>query len=642
MTLPEQQNDALVDPAGAVRPLPPEPEGLPELVDPTEVHATSTAPLPDDAPEPEAGTEDWKRRFLAVTVGVPVFAAQAPDRFLYTSDASGQREQWTWDRTTDIHTQVTDRPAGTPGGHLDPAGEWVWWFDDGDGDEHGSWKKTPFGGGEAEPALPDLEPGRTAGLSLGPDRVLVGRIGPDGGKVLLLHFDGSGTRETCTLYSGPTAAMAADLSADGELALLLAHPDGDLSTIVLRVVDGTGHEVGELTGGPGTTLQADGFVPVPGRSTVLVRHSAGGAPGILLWEPTSGQVTEVRPDLPGAVLPGWYPDGERLLLLHTQELDNELWSCATDGSDLQRLDTDRGTIGSAKVRPDGVVEYQWSSAEQPPLVSATRGPVSVRPPGEPAPPGRPVELVRVPGPGGPVPVLVSRPAGGAAPYPAVFLLHGGPFSADSDTYSPRRSAWTDAGACVIQVNYRGSTGYGAEWQQAIIGKPGLTELADVEAVRDWAVRSGLVAQGCTVLAGGSWGGYLTLLGLGTQPDSWAAGLARFPVADTAAAYQLEMDEVRQVDRLLFGGTPGEVPEVYARASPMTYADSVRAPVMITAADNDPRCPIEQIDTYLAALDRHGVQTKLRRMHLGHGTRTAVERIAQMQQELAFCRSHVGF
>ena len=639
MTPPEQQQVALVDPAGAVEPLPAEPVGLVELVDPTGVPAASTAPSVPDAPEPEPGMPAWQRRFLAVTVGVPAWAADAPDRYLYTSDASGRTEQWTWDRATDTHTQVTDRPAGTPSGRLDPAGEWVWWFDDSDGDEHGVWRRTPFGGGPAEAALPDLAPGRTAGLALGPDRVLVGRVGPDGGTVELRRSDGTGAR---VLYAGPTAAAAAGLSADGRLAVLLAHPAGDLRTVVLRVVDDAGREVGELAGGPGTVLHCDGFVPVRGRSTVLVRHAAGGRPGILLWEPTTGAVTELRPELPGPALPGWYPDGERLLLLVTREVDTELWSCATDGSGLRRLDTRPGTIGAATVRPDGVVEYLWSSAEQPPTVSATEGPVAVRPPGEPAPPGRPVEPVRVPGPGGPVPVLVSRPERGAPPYPTVFLLHGGPFAADTDTYSPRRSAWTDAGCAVVQVNYRGSTGYGETWQAAIVGRPGLTELEDVAAVQDWAVRSGLSAEGCCVLSGASWGGYLTLLGLGTQPDRWAAGLARFPVADTAAAYALEMAEVQAVDRALFGGSPEDVPAVYAQASPMTYVSSVRAPVFVTAADNDPRCPIEQIETYVAALERQQVPTKFIRMHLGHGTRTAQHRIDQMGQELAFCRSHVGF
>jgi dienelactone hydrolase len=636
MTQPEQHR-ALADPDGAVRPLPAEPAGPADVLDPTAVAAASTAPLPADAPEPGERTPDWQRRFLAVTVDVPSWAPDAPDRFLYTSDASGVKQQWTWDRATDTHRMITDRPAGTPSAVLDRRGEWVWWFDDADGDEEGVWRRTPFEGGEPVRALPFVPPGRNAGLAIGPAEVLVAWLDGSGGQVVLVRGD---TRTT--LYQGALAAAVGGLTADGRIAVLLVHPDQDPGSVVLRAVDGEGREVGELTGGPHTSLQCEGLVPVPGRSTVLVKHSAGGSPGLLLWEPETGGVTEVALDLPGPVRAGWYPDGDRLLLLHAVPAGTELWSCAPDGSDLRRLETPPGTIGSARVRPDGVVEFLWSSAVQPPTVSATSGPVAVRPPGDPAPPGRPVERVRVPGPGGEIPVLVSRPEGGAAPYPAVFLLHGGPMSADSDTYSPRRSAWTDAGAVVIQVNYRGSTNNGPQWQAAIAGRPGITEMEDVAAVREWAVRTGLVAEGCCVLSGASWGGFLTLLGLGLQPGDWAAGLARYPVADTIAAYGLEIEEVRQVDRALFGGSPDEVPEVYARASPMTYAAAVRSPVFVTAADNDPRCPPQQLAAFLAVLDQHGVPTKLHRTNLGHGTRTAQERIDQLQQELDFCHSHVGF
>ncbi|GAA2919302.1 hypothetical protein GCM10020221_14460 [Streptomyces thioluteus] len=66
------------------------------------------------------------------------------------------------------------------------------------------------------------------------------------------------------------------------------------------------------------------------------------------------------------------------------------------------------------------------------------------------------------------------------------------------------------------------------WTDALKHRVGLIELEDIAAVREWAVASGLADPERLVLAGGSWGGYLTLLGLGTQPDAWALGLARGP------------------------------------------------------------------------------------------------------------------
>jgi dipeptidyl aminopeptidase/acylaminoacyl peptidase len=191
----------------------------------------------------------------------------------------------------------------------------------------------------------------------------------------------------------------------------------------------------------------------------------------------------------------------------------------------------------------------------------------------------------------------------------------------------------------VQVNYRGSTGYGAAWRDAIEGRPGLTELEDLAAVRAWAVSSGL-ASTC-VLTGGSWGGYLTLLGVGTQPELWSAGVAGVPVADYVAAYEDEMEPLRAFDRSLFGGSPEELPELYARCSPLTYVEQVRAPVLVLAGQNDPRCPIRQIENWLSAAAAAGKDVEVYRYEAGHGSLVVEERVRQMRAELEFVARRLG-
>ena len=156
--------------------------------------------------------------------------------------------------------------------------------------------------------------------------------------------------------------------------------------------------------------------------------------------------------------------------------------------------------------------------------------------------------------------LVAR--AGDGPRPTVFSLHGGPHAADEDRFSPARAAWVDAGFTVVEVNYRGSTGYGSAWRDAIEGRPGLTELDDVAAVFDRCVAEGIADPARCVVEGWSWGGYLALLALGTQPQRWAAGIAGVPVADYLTAYADEMEQLRAFDRALFGGSPEELPDVY--------------------------------------------------------------------------------
>ena len=181
----------------------------------------------------------------------------------------------------------------------------------------------------------------------------------------------------------------------------------------------------------------------------------------------------------------------------------------------------------------------------------------------------------------------------------------------------------------------------AAWRDALEGRPGLTELEDVAHVHDWAVKSGLTTPELSVVAGASWGGYLTLLALGTQPERWAAGIAGVPVADYVQAYADEMEPLRAFDRGLFGGSPEEVPEVYRKASPITYVDQVRAPVLVLAGDNDPRCPIQQILNYLDRLAERKAPFEFYRYDAGHGSLVVSETLRQVAAEIHFGRRAVG-
>ena len=162
----------------------------------------------------------------------------------------------------------------------------------------------------------------------------------------------------------------------------------------------------------------------------------------------------------------------------------------------------------------------------------------------------------------------------------------------------------------------------------------------MSAVREWAVAQGIADRDRLLLAGTSWGGFLTLLGLGTQPKVWAAGIAAVPIADHAAAYAQEAEGLRAYHRALFGGSPDEVPERYRACSPITYADAVQAPLLVLAAENDPRCPIGQIEDYLAALAARSHRCEVYRYDAGHRTLVVEERIRQMAAQLDFARRHV--
>ncbi|GAA0372569.1 prolyl oligopeptidase family serine peptidase [Streptomyces blastmyceticus] len=595
----------------------------------------------------QAAMPDWEKRFRAPRVGLPQWAEDAPDRSLFVSNVTGTFELYAWDRATGEQRQATDRPNGTTGGVLSPDGEWIWWFSDADGDEFGVWMRQPFHGGADEPAAPGLAPSYPSGLALGRDgTAVVGRSTDKGGSTVHVARPGA---EPVEIYHHEESAGVGDLSHDGTLIAIEHTEHGDAMHSAIRIVRTDGTTVAELDDTRGGTeelgLTAMGFAPVDGDCRLLVGHQRRGRWEPMLWDAATGEETALALDLPGDLHADWYPDGSALLVEHSYRARSELWRYDLAGGGLSRLDTPEGTVSGALPRPDGTVEFVWSSAATPPAVRSTSGQLVLEPPRVPGGIGRaphsvPVSDAWVEGPGGKVHALVQKPEG-EGPFPTVFEVHGGPTWHDSDVFAAGPAAWVDHGFAVVRVNYRGSTGYGRAWTDALKHRVGLIELEDIAAVRDWAVASGLADPGRLVLAGGSWGGYLTLLGLGTQPDAWALGLAAVPVADYVTAYHDEMEALKALDRTLLGGTPEEVPERYAASSPLTYVDEVRAPVYISAGMNDPRCPIRQIENYVDRLKDRAHPLEVYRYDAGHGSLVVEERVKQLRLEIAFAERHLG-
>ncbi|MET7321394.1 prolyl oligopeptidase family serine peptidase [Streptomyces sp. NPDC005549] len=588
--------------------------------------------------------DDWEKRFRAPRVSLPDWAEDAPDRSLFVSNATGTYELYAWDRSSGEQRQVTDRPNGTTDGVLAPDGEWIWWFDDKDGDEFGVWRRQPFAGGEDEEAVPGLDPSYPAGLALGRDgrTAVIGRsTDEDGTTIHLARGDGGAPVE---IYRHRESAGVGDLSHDGSLIAIEHTEHGDAMHSALRVLRPDGTTVAELDDTEGGErelgLEVLGFAPVDGDTRLLIGHQRRGRWEPLVWDVATGEQTDLALELPGDVSAEWYPDGSALLIVHGFEARSELFRYDFAERGLTEIDTPAGTVSGATARPDGSVEYLWSSAAEPSAVRSTTGRVVLDPPGMKSPRSVPVEDVWVEGPGGRIHALVQKPAGAAGPLPTVFDIHGGPTWHDSDSFAAGPAAWVDHGYAVVRVNYRGSTGYGRAWTDALKHRVGLIELEDIAAVREWAVASGLADPERLILTGGSWGGYLTLLGVGTQPEAWTLGIAAVPVADYVTAYHDEMEGLKALDRTLLGGTPEEVPERFEASSPLTYVDQVKAPVYISAGVNDPRCPIRQVENYVKRLEARGAVHEVYRYDAGHGSLVVDERIKQVALELDFARRHL--
>jgi dienelactone hydrolase len=647
MTSPAQHNGSLPQPAPA--------EASP-VIDP----GHPMAEVPDPLLADPAAERRWRARFSASRMSLPTPARDAQGRALYVSNESGSYELYCWEVAGNLRLQATDRPDGTTLGALSANGQGLWWFDDHEGDEFGSWMAQPFGAapGSAGEAIPGVPPGYPAGLEVGLDLVLAGFNDDDGTRVHLAR----GGRDTEVIYRNENDGSVGALSADEQIWVLVHTEHGDSRYGALRSLRTSDNAVlADLDDSPGKGLSPLDFAPTPGDQRLLVCHERNGRDELLIWDAATGEVTELTIELSGDLSGSFFRDGRALLVLRSEAGRSTLHRYDLETGALHDLPVEPGLVDSALARDDGTIWYRGSSAATPVRVRQLhpipdRNRITYVPtnllsaPGEPAPASEPVHDVWVDGPGGRIHSLLAVPAGAPAPdltgrsntpQRTVFLVHGGPDAADEDAFDAERAVWLDAGFAVVQVNYRGSSGYGSQWRDAITERIGHTELADLAAVQDHLVAAGIVDEDACALVGASWGGFLTLLGLGAQPTRWAVGVAGVPVADYPAAYQQEMEPLRAYDRALFGGSPQQVPLKYLDASPLTRVEQVAAPVLILAGANDPRCPIGQIENYLRALAGRGADYSVYTYESGHGSMVVDERIRQAAVQVGYVRGVLG-
>ena len=583
----------------------------------------------------------WKRRFRATVVMFPTWAREVPGRLLYLSNAGGKFEVYAWDKGAGTRRQVTDRAEGTGyrvSSRLDPQGRWIWWFDDDKGNELGRWVREPWRGGARETIAPRLPPAYSARLAIhsgareGEGFAVIGRSRSDEGSSVYVVRDGDEPRR---IYAHEQSAFVDGVSRDGTLVALFHAEHGDSRNRELRIIDLEGRCVAELSHGAGHGLApSGGWSPVAGDARYLALHDREDLERPLIFDAKTGTSREIRLDLPGETFADWYPDARSVLIGHDHRGRTELYRYDVAREKLERLATEPGTISTARVRPDGEVWYMLDRSSEPAAVRKVGGGVVLA--GSEAPPGVAYRDADVNG----VHVFVAEPPG-TGPHPTFFFIHGGPEAADRDSFSPTVQAWVDHGFAVVCLNYRGSSGYGKAWRDAMVGRPGLTELEDIAKVHDWAVATMLSDPKRCVLGGGSWGGYLTLLGLGTQPERWALGIGIVPIGDYLPAYEDEMEPLKKYDAALFGGTPTEVPERYRVANPITYIDRVRVPMLLLVGQNDPRCPSRSVDVYRDRLLELGKPFEEYRYDAGHGSLVVDERIKQLATQIGFVAKHLG-
>ena len=238
---------------------------------------------------------------------------------------------------------------------------------------------------------------------------------------------------------------------------------------------------------------------------------------------------------------------------------------------------------------------------------------------------------------------------GARP-PLVVRIHGGPTAAARAEWSPSVQFWTTRGVAVVEVDYRGSTGYGRRYREGLRDRWGVADVEDCLAAARWLAAQGRVDPSACVIRGGSAGGFTALSALVAdgwarldgRPAVFAAACSLYGVTDLARlAEDTHEFESRYLDGLV--GPWPEASATYAERSPMSHVDVVGAPVLLLQGGVDPVVPLSQAEALRDALAARGVPHALVVFPSeAHGFRQAANIVRALETELAFYGEVLGF
>jgi len=241
---------------------------------------------------------------------------------------------------------------------------------------------------------------------------------------------------------------------------------------------------------------------------------------------------------------------------------------------------------------------------------------------------------------------LTKPANASGPVPMVLFVHGGPWARDNFGYSSAVQLFANRGYAVLQVNYRGSTGFGKKFLNAANREWAMKMHDDLLDAVAWAVAKGVTTKDRVAIVGGSYGGYSTLVGLAMTPDVFRCGVDIVGpsnlltlVASVPPYWKPLLAMFKQ--RIGDWDTP-EGKALLVAASPLTHVAAIKRPLLIGQGANDPRVKQREAEQIVAAMKSHGLPVSYVVFpDEGHGFARPENNIAFFGAAEAFLSAHLG-
>ncbi|HEV2987800.1 MAG TPA: S9 family peptidase [Candidatus Angelobacter sp.] len=222
---------------------------------------------------------------------------------------------------------------------------------------------------------------------------------------------------------------------------------------------------------------------------------------------------------------------------------------------------------------------------------------------------------------------------------AIVYIHGGPTAQSVNSFNKSIQYLVNQGYFIIAPNYRGSSGYGKEFQDANRFDMGGGDLQDVISAAEWIKKTGFIDPKKIAVMGGSYGGYLSMMAVTKAPDLWAAGVPIVPFVNWFTEVENEDPLLREYD-LATMGDPIKDKARYIDRSPINFVDQIKAPLLILAGAHDPRCPPTESEQVASAIKkRNGIAELKIYENEGHGFAKVENQIDAYSRVGEFLKKH---
>jgi dipeptidyl aminopeptidase/acylaminoacyl peptidase len=223
---------------------------------------------------------------------------------------------------------------------------------------------------------------------------------------------------------------------------------------------------------------------------------------------------------------------------------------------------------------------------------------------------------------------------------AIVYIHGGPTSQIMNSFNRFIQFAANQGYMVLAPNYRGSTGYGKDFEKANLFDMGGQDLQDVLTGVDWIKQTGHLDPTKIAVMGASYGGYLTMMAVTKAPGVWASGVAMVPFVNWFTEIENEDPSLQQSD-LATMGDPAKNKALFEERSPINFIGQIKAPMLLLAGGHDPRCPKSETQQVVDVLKKSGgtVDYKIYENE-GHGFARVENQIDAYKRVADFLLAHV--